>query len=44
MWIAKEAYVAPLQPNWEEFYDDAGRIYFSNRVTGQVFSLRLFEL
>ena len=31
--IVQQAYVAPLPPNWEEYADDQGRIYFYNHVT-----------
>lgn len=31
--IVQDAYVAPLPPNWMEYADDEGRIYFYNHVT-----------
>lgn len=33
--IVQEAYVAPLPPNWSEFSDPEGRIYFYNYATEQ---------
>ena len=36
VWVAKDAYVAPLPPNWAEFCDEQGRIYFFNYVTNKV--------
>ena len=35
MWVVKQAYVAPLPPNWAEFADEEGRIYFFNYVSEQ---------
>lgn len=32
IWIAKEAYLAPVPPNWSEFTDAEGRIYFYHHV------------
>ncbi|CAD7934122.1 unnamed protein product [Amoebophrya sp. A25] len=33
--VVQEAYVAPLPPNWSEFSDPEGRIYFYNYATEQ---------
>ncbi len=33
--IMQEAYIAPLPPNWAEFSDPEGRIYFYNYATEQ---------
>eukprot|EP00747_Dinoflagellata_sp_TGD_P168220 gnl/TRDRNA2_/TRDRNA2_194095_c0_seq1.p1 gnl/TRDRNA2_/TRDRNA2_194095_c0~~gnl/TRDRNA2_/TRDRNA2_194095_c0_seq1.p1 ORF type:complete len:388 (+),score=88.93 gnl/TRDRNA2_/TRDRNA2_194095_c0_seq1:112-1275(+) len=33
MWVAREAFLAPLPPHWAEFQDSEGRVYFFNQVT-----------
>merc|ERR1719440_2298199 len=35
LWIAEEAFNAPLPPNWSEHFDDQGRVYFHNGATGE---------
>eukprot|EP00931_Biecheleriopsis_adriatica_P005534 TRINITY_DN107033_c0_g1_i1.p1 TRINITY_DN107033_c0_g1~~TRINITY_DN107033_c0_g1_i1.p1 ORF type:complete len:1559 (+),score=429.79 TRINITY_DN107033_c0_g1_i1:111-4679(+) len=34
LWIAEEAFNAPLPPSWSEHQDDQNRIYFHNASTG----------
>eukprot|EP00971_Amphidinium_carterae_P233343 4631435-Amphidinium_carterae.1 len=33
LWVAREAYVAPLPSNWSEYTDSEGRVYFCNQAT-----------
>lgn len=35
LWIAEEAFNAQLPPNWGEYMDDAGRVYFYSTSTGE---------
>jgi hypothetical protein len=35
LWIAEEAYVAPLPPNWSQHYDPQGRVYYHHAGTGE---------
>mmetsp|Transcript_5060 Transcript_5060/g.13231 ORF Transcript_5060/g.13231 Transcript_5060/m.13231 type:complete len:938 (+) Transcript_5060:541-3354(+) len=36
LWIAAEAYDAPVPLPWKEFFDDDGEVYFHNSQTGGV--------
>ena len=36
LWIAAEAYDAPVPPPWREFFDESGEVYFHNSRTGGV--------
>ena len=35
MWVARQAFVAPLGEDWQELEDDAGEFYFYNPGTGE---------
>lgn len=35
MWVARQAFVAPLGEDWRELEDDAGEVYFYNPETGE---------
>merc|ERR1719440_1785745 len=35
LWIAEEAFNAPLPPFWTEHQDDQGRVYFHSSFTGE---------
>jgi len=35
LWIAEEAFNAPLPPGWTEHQDEQGRVYFHNGSTGE---------
>eukprot|EP00854_Cymbomonas_tetramitiformis_P002963 gene2963-3779_t len=34
LWIAEQAYIAPLPVNWEEHHDEESNIFYYNYVTG----------
>eukprot|EP00928_Gymnodinium_smaydae_P013324 TRINITY_DN14870_c0_g2_i2.p1 TRINITY_DN14870_c0_g2~~TRINITY_DN14870_c0_g2_i2.p1 ORF type:complete len:610 (-),score=143.14 TRINITY_DN14870_c0_g2_i2:63-1724(-) len=33
LWVAREAFTAPLPPGWTEHVDDGGHVFFSNETT-----------
>jgi len=35
MWLAREAFMAPVPPGWAEAADSEGRVYFCRHATGQ---------
>jgi hypothetical protein len=44
LWIAEQAYYAPLPANWEEAGDGDGNIYYFNAMTGTSCSVLCFLL
>eukprot|EP00656_Telonema_subtile_P037273 TRINITY_DN41453_c0_g1_i1.p1 TRINITY_DN41453_c0_g1~~TRINITY_DN41453_c0_g1_i1.p1 ORF type:complete len:315 (+),score=57.53 TRINITY_DN41453_c0_g1_i1:40-984(+) len=36
LWIAKQAVIAPLPRDWDQFVDESGNPYFHSRLTGTV--------